>query len=512
MPDPQPSSTVALVGPAPPRPAGERSLSSETVVATASGALVLLVAALTWLAADGRDRVAFIAVVALGALAAVLAGGIGWWVAQRVLKPLHGAREVARRLATGDLTQFAGDGRGQLQQSLQELHARLFAIVAQVRAGTMTVAATSSQMNRDNTALSQRTTVQAASLQETAASMEQLTATVRQNADHAQQAHALVASASGRASESGGLMQAVVETMGAIQQSSRRIVEIIGVIDGIAFQTNILALNAAVEAARAGEQGRGFAVVASEVRALALRCTEAARSVKELIGEAAGRVDTGGTQVDAAGQAIGQLVGSIEQVAQLIAQIDAASREQSAGIEAVTAAIASMDRTTQENAALVEDASRTAATLNAQAVGLLKSVSGFELGAREYGNAEEAVALVKAACEYGRTHGSEALVAEVDKLGKGRFVDRDLYLMVIHVNDAVLLAHGNNRRNVGMGPDSRDVDGKLFIAEMARLARTRGSGWMEHKWAHPVTNEVLTKRDYVERAGDVLVTCGIYPR
>ncbi|HEX2547455.1 MAG TPA: methyl-accepting chemotaxis protein [Ramlibacter sp.] len=512
MSDFQPSSTMALAGPADARPARAHSVSVEGSLATACGALVLLVAALTWLAADGREGGSLLAALVLGACGALLAGGSGWWIVQRVLKPLHAVRSEARRLASGDLTQAANAGHGHLQQSLQELHARLFAIVSQVRAGMMTVAATSSQMNRDNTDLSQRTMTQAASLQETAASMEQLTATVRQTAENAQCANALVASSSEHADTGGELMQGVVQTMAAIQQSSRSIGDIIGVIDGIAFQTNILALNAAVEAARAGEQGRGFAVVASEVRALALRCAKAAGDVKTLIGEAAARVEAGGTQVDAAGRAIGDLVGSIDQVAQLIAQIDAASREQSAGIEAVTGAIARIDRITQENASLVEDATRTAATLNAEAVSLLKSVSGFELGSREYGNADEAVALVQAACEYARSHGADALVAEVDKLGKGRFVDRDLYLMVISVDQAILLAHGNNRRNVGMGPDSRDVDGKLFIAEMARIARAQGSGWMDHKWAHPVTNEIRAKRNYIQRAGGVLVTCGIYKR
>ncbi|QJW85394.1 hypothetical protein HK414_24600 [Ramlibacter terrae] len=371
-----------------------------------------------------------------------------------------------------------------------------------MRTGTTTVASTSSQMSRDNDALSARTETQVASLQETAASIEELTAAVRQNADNAQQAHALVQSASSRAAEGGAVMDEVVRTMGSIRDSSRSIVDIISVIDGIAFQTNILALNAAVEAARAGEQGRGFAVVANEVRVLAQRSAAAAKEIKALIGTSVDKVDAGGRLVDHAGQAMASIVASVQQVADLVSQINLASREQSSGIESVNNAIARIDRGTQDNAALVEDAAKTASALNEQAVGLLKAVAGFQLGQREHGSADEAVAMVKRACEFHAAHGREALVADVNRTGKGRFTDRDLYLMVIDANEAVLLAHGNNVRNVGMGPQSRDIDGKLFLQEMARVARQQGSGWSDHKWAHPVTNEVLAKTSYVQRAGD----------
>jgi hypothetical protein len=305
-------------------------------------------------------------------------------------------------------------------------------------------------------------------------------------------------------------MEQVVSTMQRIGDSARSVGDIIGVIDGIAFQTNILALNAAVEAARAGEQGRGFAVVAAEVRVLAQRSAEAAREIRALVGGSVQQVDAGGQLVGDAGQAMGEIVASVRRMADLMSQINAATQEQRDGIASVNQAVAHIDGVAQDNAALVEDAARTVASLHERAVGLMRSVAGFELGAREYGTADEAKAMALHARDFCRTHGGAALIDDVSRIGKGRFVDRDLYLMVIGVGDAVLRAHGNNPRNVGMGPDSRDADGKLFIADMARLAREQGEGWIEWKWAHPFTNEVLTKRGYVARAGDLLVVCGIY--
>jgi hypothetical protein len=297
--------------------------------------------------------------------------------------------------------------------------------------------------------------------------------------------------------------------MGSIRDSSRSIVDIIGVIDGIAFQTNILALNAAVEAARAGDQGRGFAVVASEVRTLAQRSAEAAKEIKGLIGSSVEKVDGGGKLVDDAGRKMEEIVSSVRQVADLMSQINVGSREQSVGIESINQAIARIERTTQNNATLVEGARKTAKTLNEQAVTLLKAVSGFDLGDREHGNADEAMAMVKRGCEFARAHGGAALIAEVNKLGQGSFVDRDLYLMVID-HEAVFLAHGNNPRVLGMGPKSKDADGKMFVQDMARMGRTQGGGWIDYKWAHPVTNEILTKATYLQRAGDVIVACGVY--
>ncbi len=450
----------------------------------------------------------------VAASALVLAAVTAAWTIRSVLGPLGGVLAASRRITSGDLTgryeSKRGDEYGELLNSLGGMSDKLFKLVTAVRAGTTTVASTSSQISRDNSALAERTNNQSASLQNTAASVEQLTSTVKQNADNALQANQLVVCASDEAKKGGAVVDQVVQTMGSIKESSRKIVDIIGVIDGIAFQTNILALNAAVEAARAGEQGRGFAVVASEVRSLAQRSASAAKEIKALIGDSVERVDSGAKLVDDAGRTMGAIVSSVQSVAQLIGHISEASREQSQGVESVNQAIADIDTMVRQNAVVVKDTTSTATALNEQAVTLLRSVSGFELGTREHGTAEEAQALVQRGHAFLKQHGKQALIDEIAKLGKGQFIDRDLYLMCVGVDDAKFVAHGNNPRVLGSGPVSKDVDGKLFVIDMAKLARSAGSGWVDYKWAHPVTNEVRTKTSYLERAGDIFVACGIY--
>jgi methyl-accepting chemotaxis protein len=255
-------------------------------------------------------------------------------------------------------------------------------VVSQVRTGTNSVAMSASRIAGDSRALASRTATQSESLQGTAASMEELTAAVRQNADAARQAHALARTAAERAAQGGEVMRGVVETMEAIRAGSYSIREIIAVIDSIAFQTNILALNAAVEAARAGEQGRGFAVVAAEVRSLAQRCADAAREIKTLIGSSVQQVDSGGARVDEAGQAMAAIVATAREVAELVGQIDGASQEQTAGIETINHAIATIDGTTHDNALLVKEAADTAAALQERATTLLNAVGVFQLGER----------------------------------------------------------------------------------------------------------------------------------
>jgi methyl-accepting chemotaxis protein len=255
-------------------------------------------------------------------------------------------------------------------------------IVVQVRTGTDTIASASNQIATGNLDLSSRTEQQAASLEETASSMEELTSTVRQNADNARQADKLAQSASDVAGKGGAVVSEVVDTMGSINESSRKIVDIISVIDGIAFQTNILALNAAVEAARAGEQGRGFAVVASEVRSLAQRSAGAAKEIKTLIGDSVEKVDAGSKLVEQAGATMAEIVESIRRVTDIMGEITAATGEQAAGIEQINQAITQMDDVTQQNAALVEEAAAAAKALQDQAGGLSQLVSVFKVGAQ----------------------------------------------------------------------------------------------------------------------------------
>jgi methyl-accepting chemotaxis protein len=455
-------------------------------------------------------------VVAAVAIVMLLVGSVcAWLIAHSIVKPLEEAIAMSKQMASGDLSEpIEARGHGELlelQQSLQAMSERMFQIVAQVRSGTTAVATTSGFINSDNAALSTRTEKQAGSLQETAASIEQLTSTVKQNADNARQANQLVASANDSALKGGKVVDHVVKTMGSIKESSRKIADIIGVIDGISFQTNILALNAAVEAARAGEQGRGFAVVAAEVRTLAQRSASAAKEIKALIVDSVEKVDTGSTLVDAAGKAMHEIVTGVKRVTDIMSEITAASSEQSVGIEEVNRAVMQIDSMTQQNASLVEEAARTAASLHGQAVILSQAVSIFNLGAREFGNAEEAMAMVKRGTEFVRTHGRVRGMEEISN-PQGQFIDRDLYLGMCDETSKII-ANGGNPRVIGVdGKVVKDVDGKYFVNEMMRMAKNPGSGWVDYKWVHPVTKEIMIKTAYVEAVGieNLVISCGYY--
>jgi methyl-accepting chemotaxis protein len=315
-------------------------------------------------------------IVALGAVCAYL-------ITRSITRPLGEAIKVAQTVSAGDLSSHievkARDETGQLMQTLKDMNDSLLKVVSEVRAGTDTIATASSQIAAGNLDLSSRTEEQASSLEETASSMEELTSTVKANADNARHANQLATSASEVAVKGGAVVAQVVETMNSINTSSKKIVDIIGVIDGIAFQTNILALNAAVEAARAGEQGRGFAVVASEVRNLAQRSAAAAKEIKELIGDSVDRVDLGTRLVTQAGSTMQEIVDSVKRVTDVMSEITAASQEQSAGIEQVNQAIAQMDEVTQQNAALVEQSAAAAGSLQDQAGKLVQVVSVFRI-------------------------------------------------------------------------------------------------------------------------------------
>jgi len=322
---------------------------------------------------------------ALG-IAAIACGGLfAFLLTRSITRPLGHAVGLAQQVASGDLTadiQAASkDEVGALLAALKRMNESLLTTVSQVRTGTETIVTTSQQIAAGNLDLSSRTEQQAGSLEETASSMEELTSSVRQNADNARQANTLAQSASEIAARGGNVVSQVVETMASINQSSKKIGDIIAVIDGIAFQTNILALNAAVEAARAGEQGRGFAVVASEVRNLAQRSAGAAKEIRALISDSVAKVDAGGRLVDEAGATMQEIVEGITRVTDVMSEISSASAEQALGIEQVNAAITQMDDVTQQNAALVEQATAAAASMQDQAATLAQLVSTFKIDA-----------------------------------------------------------------------------------------------------------------------------------
>ena len=342
-----------------------KGAEAEAVQAHATYDKVLLVASLM-----------MAAVAAIGAIAA-------FYVTRSILAPLRVAVTVADAVASGDLrgevTVTGRDEMSTLLASMQRMRVTLLQIVGNVQNASDSIATGSSQIATGNADLSQRTEEQASNLQQTAASMEQLTATVKQNADTARAATQIASTASAAAAEGGRVVGDVVTTMNDIAQSSRQIVDIIGVIDGIAFQTNILALNAAVEAARAGEQGRGFAVVASEVRSLAQRSAAAAKEIKSLIGASVEKVEGGSRLVDAAGRSMTEIVTQVTRVNDLIGEISSASSEQSTGIGQIGDAVAQLDQVTQQNAALVEESAAAAESLKQQASELARMVSAFKV-------------------------------------------------------------------------------------------------------------------------------------
>ena len=325
-------------------------------------------------------RMLSIAAIVLGILAAAV---FGFFLIRSISAALQHAVEVSSAVAQGDLTTtIRQDGRDEVSQVLQSLGAmqgNLSQIVTRVRHGSDAVSTASAEIAQGNQDLSSRTENQASALEETAASMEELSSTVKQNADNARQANQLAQSASTVAVQGGEVVAQVVQTMQGISESSRRINDIISVIDGIAFQTNILALNAAVEAARAGEQGRGFAVVAGEVRTLASRSAEAAKEIKTLITDSVTRVEQGGTQVERAGQTMNEVVASIRRVTDIMGEISAASTEQSQGVAQIGEAVQQMDQVTQQNAALVEEMAAAASSLRSQAQELVQVVSVFQV-------------------------------------------------------------------------------------------------------------------------------------
>ena len=363
-------------------------------------------------------------IIAVGILAALLSMLFVWLASKSILRPLNKAIAIARIVASGDLTNpiEVGSGKetGRLMQALKNMNDNLAGIVGEVRGASSFIDTSVKQIAAGNSDLSQRTEEQASSLAETAASMEELTSTVKENAENAKQAKQLAVHASDVAVKGGQVVGEMVQTMTSISDSSKKIVDIISVIDGIAFQTNILALNAAVEAARAGEQGRGFAVVAGEVRNLAQRSAAAAKEIKALIGDSVDKVNDGAKLVDQAGTTMNDIGDAVKRVTDIMSEISAASAEQSIGIEQVNQAITEMDEVMQQNAALVEEAAAVAESMQEQANTLMKAVSMFKLGATSEPQTESARTVPSPFSATRRTISSRAIaqVKNVPKLSK----------------------------------------------------------------------------------------------
>ena len=345
-------------------------------------------------ASYARQRALSVGAILTGLTLAAL---LGWSLQQGIRTSLNEAMAATHAVASGDLTHrirvMGQDEITDLLRELTKMQQALGDVVLRVRTGAESVSTASAEIAQGNQDLSSRTESQASALEETAASMEQLSSTVQQNADNARQANQLANQASSVAVQGGQVVGQVVETMKGISESSRQIAEIINVIDGIAFQTNILALNAAVEAARAGEQGRGFAVVAGEVRNLAQRSAEAAKEIKQLITDSVSRVEQGTGQVDQAGATMSEIVSSIRRVSDIVAEISAASTEQSAGVSQVGEAVMQLDQTTQQNAAMVEEMSAAASSLRSQAQDLVQTVAAFKVAGHQAPTAAAVIAL-----------------------------------------------------------------------------------------------------------------------
>ncbi len=366
-------------------------VNTRILLSTGMGAALMVVGGvLGWYETSALARAAGVSSVLPTAVATACGVGalltllFGYFISRTILRPLDRALGVARAIAGGDLSHrfevTAWEETGQLMLALQQMTANMVAVLGDISANVGSIRVATGEIATGNSDLAGRTESQASSLEQTAASMEELTGTVKQNAEHARHANQLADAATEIAVKGGGVVKEVVDTMASIKASSARISDIISVIDGIAFQTNILALNAAVEAARAGEQGRGFAVVATEVRHLAQRSTLAAREIKDLIGDSVEKVEQGGKLVDQAGEAMDDIVTSVELVAGIVGGIASASQQQHAGIEQVNEAVGHMDEITQQNAALVEEAAAAAQSLHEQADRLVQAVSVFSLG------------------------------------------------------------------------------------------------------------------------------------
>ncbi|HWU97630.1 MAG TPA: methyl-accepting chemotaxis protein [Oxalicibacterium sp.] len=456
-----------------------------------------------------RNLSALAALIALLILAALLYAVIR----KMIDRPLAQATHVARQLAAGDLTtRIETDRRdeiGQLLTAINGIGQGLANVVWHIRRGTEMLATATHEIADGNLDLSSRTEQQAGALEETASAMEEMTSTVKENAANATEANQLARTASEVAVKGGKVVGEVVNTMDSINASSKKIVDIISVIDGIAFQTSILALNAAVEAARAGEQGKGFAVVAGEVRSLAQRSSTAAREIKTLIEDSVSKVQDGSRLVANAGTTMTEVVDSIQRVNAIMTEISTASREQSSGIEQINQAIVQMDQVTQQNAALVEEAAAAAEALQNQTTELNNVVGIFTIKSGSHGSMDEARDMVGKAIEAMHEHGREKAFADIsNKLGP--YCDRDLYVVVYDMHGRNL-AHGANPALIGKDLiDAKDGAGNLYVRERIKIITERGKGWQDYMFLNPISKQVEAKSMYLDRYEDLIIGCGVY--
>ena len=397
------------------------------------------------------------------------------------------------------------DELARLLASMQSLGQTISAMVANVRSNAAFVAHSGQSLARASRDLSDRTEQQAANLEQTAASVEELSSTVQENAGTAAQANVQASTARDVADSGANIMAQAVESVEAIQGSAKRMDEIVGVIDGLAFQTNILALNAAVEAARAGESGRGFAVVASEVRSLAQRSAESAKEIRQLIGTSSSQVASSVQKIRTAGSTITQIVNGIRDVAASMSQISTSSAEQSTGLAEITSAVRQLDEITQRNAQMVEHAVEQAVAMEGRANTLVESVASFKL---QQGTAEEAVALVQRAHSHRPRVSRDTFLRDLTDPSKG-FYDRDMYVFALD-DHGTYLAFGGNSAKVGTRvQDIAGIDGQGLVQSIMEQANYE-AGWVEYNITNPTTGKVQTKMSFVEKIDDVYVGCGVY--
>jgi methyl-accepting chemotaxis protein len=469
-----------------------KMLSLALLIALALGAAAA--GASWWLQALGGGLVAY----ALMALYSSLSADLG------------GLAHTVELTQGGDLRVQSRDHLGrdevaEMARSLDRMVLTLSSMVADIRSNAALVAHAGQSLADDSRSLSDRTEQQAANVEETAASVEQLSAAVQNNALTAQGADAQAAKVRDAADVGAQAMERAVQSVEAIQQGARRMTEIIGVIDSIAFQTNILALNAAVEAARAGDQGRGFAVVASEVRMLAKRSSDAAHEIRELIGASVSQVETSAGLIRTAGEGITDMARGIRNVAASMSEISESSGQQSTGLREVSAAVQQLDQITQHNAQMVGHAVQQAEALESRASTLSRAVSAFRL---QQGTAEEAIGLVqRAAALHQGTSRDQFLRAITDK--NQPYHDRDMYVFVLDTA-GTYLAFGGNSAKVGTRvQDIPGIAGDQLVSDIVAQA-DRGPGWVEYNIVNPATGAVQTKMSYVCRVGDLYLGCGVY--